>query len=813
MTGTLFLKMEKASEKELYEKIKELERRNAESEERERQTKERERQTKERAEERDREFQQLKAQTKEREQALEQQVEEEKERAENSQRETRPTTLAEYLEVCQRHLTDKISVQTDKSMTTHGDPSNATGKYRPDYLQPWKNFLDTQQETLEQLFSSYPDYTTERAFESLHFVQGLGKRTSDRKLASEMDLHTVIRQNVETPLMQIFQHIRTKDAVQRVFGLPKDFEFENHTNTLSDQGHHVGPQPGAQPPSTPPNPKPPKPAPFNPDQVCVYTTVENLRKPAVIAEFKAPHKLTLPVLRHVLDPDGPEIELEGIINQVSRPSLSEADAKFDCKAKEVVAAVLSQAFSYMVASEVKYGYVTTAEAFVFLRIQWEEEHVKRLHYHLAEPSKDVLVQKEYFLYRTAIGQLLAFSILALQSVKEGGEWRDEAVRGLETWRTDVSAMLKQMAETPSTAGKSSVTEYKPQGYRERSPIASPISRRLRTSKKACGPGPTSQPEEGGEPSSDDEPSRPEIRPRPQAIVRGKGNQQARSAAPGGPSHGVRHRSFCTQLCLQGLARGGPLDWLCPNVSDHCKEGHCKEGYQGIGHQLACEAFLTLLAEQLQRSRRDACCPLGIQGARGALFKVTLPSHGYTVVAKGTILAFVQDLRHEAEVYRRLTSIQGVHIPIFLGSLELQTPFYYDAGVLIMYLMLLSWSGECLGHKTLEGIDRPTWKSDLVSAVDAIHAAGVVHRDLRTYNLLWNEELKRVMVIDFERAQIVKGLRRVLSPCSPNRERKRPRMAKTDSEENIVDVNDMTNDEASIMWELQAEDSRAFRLLA
>jgi hypothetical protein len=30
-----------------------------------------------------------------------------------------------------------------------------------------------------------------------------------------------------------------------------------------------------------------------------------------------------------------------------------------------------------------------------------------------------------------------------------------------------------------------------------------------------------------------------------------------------------------------------------------------------------------------------------------MFKVTLGAYGYTVIAKGTVLAFVEDLQHEA----------------------------------------------------------------------------------------------------------------------------------------------------------------------
>ena len=113
----------------------------------------------------------------------------------------------------------------------------------------------------------------------------------------------------------------------------------------------------------------------------------------------------------------------------------------------------------------------------------------------------------------------------------------------------------------------------------------------------------------------------------------------------------------------------------------------------------------LLGEQLRRGRGDSYQPLGMQGARGALFKVTLTSHGYTVVGKGTVRVFVKDLRHEAEVYRRLMTIQGVHVPVFLGSIDLDEPYYYDAGIRIVHLMLLSWAGECLdGSKISTGMD-------------------------------------------------------------------------------------------------------------
>lgn len=70
-----------------------------------------------------------------------QKLEEEKQKVDE---EIQESTLTEYLSLCHEHLSESISVQTDKSLSTQGDPSNADGKLRPDYLQPWEDFIDTQ---------------------------------------------------------------------------------------------------------------------------------------------------------------------------------------------------------------------------------------------------------------------------------------------------------------------------------------------------------------------------------------------------------------------------------------------------------------------------------------------------------------------------------------------------------------------------------------------------------------------------------------------------------------------------------------------
>ena len=48
--------------------------------------------------------------------------------------------------------------------------------------------------------------------------------------------------------------------------------------------------------------------------------------------------------------------------------------------------------------------------------------------------------------------------------------------------------------------------------------------------------------------------------------------------------------------------------------------------------------------------------------------------------------------------------------------------------------------------------------------------GVEHRDVRPPNVLWNPEIRNVVLVDFERSEILKQVS-VLQETSPNRKRK------------------------------------------
>ncbi|KAL8906903.1 MAG: hypothetical protein Q9171_006082 [Xanthocarpia ochracea] len=128
--------------------------------------------------------------------------------------------------------------------------------------------------------------------------------------------------------------------------------------------------------------------------------------------------------------------------------------------------------------------------------------------------------------------------------------------------------------------------------------------------------------------------------------------------------------------------------------------------------------LTLVVKQLRTTLDKNITNLKVHGARGVLFKITLESHGYTFVGKGTIGVFVSDSKHEGVVYNRMRSLQGKSIPVYLGNIVLIKRKWYEP------------------------------------------------------NMLWNEELQRLIFIDFERSRLEPRVKktptRVLQELSPSK---------------------------------------------
>ncbi|KAL9026984.1 MAG: hypothetical protein Q9196_004432 [Gyalolechia fulgens] len=493
--------------------------------------------------------------------------------------------------------------------------------------------------------------------------------------------------------------------------------------------------------------------PLNADQY-LMAWADNQAKLILIEELKAPHKLTQPFLvLGLTDPNTAEfgkLNVKKIRDRQRSGDTAEQKVQFD--AQLLVTAAATQTYAYMLPAGLAYGCIVTGEAIVFLHI--DEAHPCDLRYHVAIPSRDVLPsdgETPNWAY-SAIAQLVTFSILASETEQYSRKWRNDAMKKALIWEVDYAAVERAL-KTPrnerrgkwpeqSSEWKGRLLPFEPKSHKTRS---------KRHDKKDDDDdddddGPPSGRQSGSESSDafvefDDTPSKTN---RSQGT---KGNGQgtrgtSRSQAP-------RHSAYCTQACLLGLVRRSAIDIKCPNAALHPRNLS-----DPTLHLIDREKFRILVQDQLSQTLDDYITDLRISGARGMLFQITLASHGYVFVGKGTVDVFVSDLKHEGRMYERLDSLQGTDIPVYLGNVDLVKLKWYDYCLCVVHMMLLSYAGEQLSHLG-DAMDMQV--NEFRSKLSQF---GVQHGDLRGANMLWNEELQRLLFIDFERSTVLPRRRKI-----------------------------------------------------
>lgn len=604
-------------------------------------------------------------------------------------------------------------------------------------------------------------------------------------LSSELDLGYFERLTIESRVAEVIEQLYASPQLRQVFRLNGNVAFENHANTLTDESNIVAdmgslslaqeqprrsgrlaakqshksrlPLP-AQPVVKHQGPALRKPSRPRADQFCVYNKGPNEKVPAFIVEYKAPHKLTLAHIKAGLR----EMELDQVVRyqEVEKP-------EHTCQ--RVVAAVITQAFSYMINGGMEYGYVCTGEAFIFLRVPHDDPST--VYYYLSVPREDVgdttgwtgNPSDDNRLHLTALGQVLAFTLRALQTPQRGIQWQNWAASKLDTWEMIYDDLWGEISEldVPSSVFKSPQSRSK---YCRVSPVKT-RSKSTVAGFASCTPLEALSSSESDDSPDGSDPNTPSRQPQSSRFADSSAlspSSAATMSRDGSYSNG-KSRQYCTQGCLLGLVTRGTLDQKCPNVLDH-----------GVGrHPISQATLIRLLDRQL--SRHDpppdldiGCESLHIHGTRGALFKVTLLSHGYTFVGKGAPIEFVEHAQHEECVYSRLRPIQGVHVPVLLGGLALRQPFSYDGIAEIVHLMLMGYAGGTLAKR--HEIDQNWLIRQAEISLHAIHGLGVLHNDPIPGNMAWNEDSSRVMYIDFERAQF-QDRRAPLESMSPNQKRK------------------------------------------
>ena len=297
------------------------------------------------------------------------------------------------------------------------------------------------------------------------------------------------------------------------------------------------------------------------------------RVAALVIEYKAPHKLPVSVISEGLQ----DMDLDEVV--ISRDPESLQDPS-----RRLIAAVITQTFSYMVRAGLEYGYVCTGEAFIFLHGSDDPTTVE---YYLSVPNQDVGLTTGWNsdndepnrLHATAVGQILAFTLGALRKPARGMGWRRKAAAVLQHWEIIYEDLFEAipMVDTPASA-------YIPSKEAKKWLRSSPV--RLRSGKLVGGVPSCRSPSTSLLSSDDDDdkfdpdtPSRPPTRRPPAPAAPSSSTSTVDKSTSEGDNRWAnsrpegRSQSYCTPQRLLGLLTQGPLDKNCPNRREHGVERH------------------------------------------------------------------------------------------------------------------------------------------------------------------------------------------------------------------------------------------------
>ncbi|KAK9359724.1 hypothetical protein V1504DRAFT_469960 [Lipomyces starkeyi] len=347
-----------------------------------------------------------------------------------------------------------------------------------------------------------------------------------------------------------------------------------------------------------------------------------------------------------------------------------------------------------------------------------EDHPEILYYFFSEPNVDVRDRNDKTWLRqpiTAVGRMLSFCLMTIDCLPRSQTWRINAMSRLRHWQTDPELCLREMSAT--TMHSTPVgSEYITSSSSVSSPPITTQTRRYNLrSRHCCGSNIASSRTSAD--SSDSDSS--DASPGPSNVSGGKrkftqlsslsGDERARgpksTKETGDGEEHIPHTSwqYCTQSCLIGLRNKGRLD-----ISDR--------------HIIDDAALVRLIKQQLDKDLDNHCTPLGKVGIRGALFKLTLFSYGYTFVGKGTTDRLWTEVRNEADVYRALQKAQGSAVPVFLGTIDLKMTYFLQGGE----------------QANLVKEEKELW-GEVRRSVHEIRELGVQHEDLHWSNILWNSQ--------------------------------------------------------------------------
>ncbi|GAA93206.1 hypothetical protein AKAW_11318 [Aspergillus luchuensis IFO 4308] len=352
------------------------------------------------------------------------------------------------------------------------------------------------------------------------------------------------------------------------------------------------------------------------DQFCVHLVADERQIPMYAVEFKAPHKVTIPELVAGLHP-----------MDLARDVIDQEGETFGFYATRLVAAVVTQIFSSMI---------------------------------------DSGADDEVRLHRTAIGQVLAFTLQALAVEPPTQHWHDVADDQLTSWKVEYLDVLRGIPET--LRKDPPVSNYRPSHWIPDRKIHDTRAR----ARARCQPGAATPKHSSTEGSGSDQASHSPSAAAASRIRSSRAQGNHHQSTRGGErtragrdqkqtsrQDGHSTRPYCTMACIRGLANREPLDQNCPYWELH----------GGSRHSIGPQEFTRQLHCQLARDRELGFEQLHVCGRTEYLIKATLLSRGYTVILKATTVEKQHRLQTEVDNYRRLRNLQGQYIPVCLGDFK------------------------------------------------------------------------------------------------------------------------------------------------
>ncbi|KAL6900007.1 hypothetical protein GGI43DRAFT_406048 [Trichoderma evansii] len=431
---------------------------------------------------------------------------------------------------------------------------------------------------------------------------------------------------------------------------------------------------------------------------CIYRQLDGETTPVFAIMHQLPHRLQLEEIDCGL---ASEIELvQDVIDKEG------GDFKF--ASKTLVAATITQLYSYMVSKDIRYGCVSTGEAFIFCCISRNDP--SNIYCTACVPGRDVQRDDPLRLHRTAAASLFALVLHALREKPLPELWYD-SVKNLDAWTMGYDDLLDKVRKMNAPRPKASSIQEQPWRGFDRSPLLAE-QMRGRSDRK-----------------------------RGEEIKHWIDNVSGQDVADGDFSESsakkptLQDQPFCSHKCLLGLMHRTQMDENCPNYEQH-----------GFGHPDPDE-FLSDLRKQLVREENTDAnfIQLGTSMAHRSLFKMRQAAYGYTFVAKeGKGIAH---LWSEKLVYDEMQMYQGRHVPVCLGLLDLSKP---RRGFRRQFneLLLLSWAGRPF-QNCLRQISRDQVASKVEAILRALHDQGILYNGcFEPSNFLYDASRDEMMIVNF-----------------------------------------------------------------